>query len=154
MSLSAPDLTATQPAAALATPADLPEVLLIDDEIPFRELIAHFLRTHGYRVHEAGDGEQALRFLSGHPVGIIVSDVCMPECDGIELLTRLRRQRPKCGIIVMSGGMAGRAMSGGPALFLKMAQALGAHHTIAKPFPLDRLLELVRSAQPGALETR
>ncbi|MCR6655924.1 MAG: response regulator [Opitutus sp.] len=146
MSLPAPDLPA---ASASNVSTELPEVLLIDDEVPFRELIAHFLRTRGYRVHEAGDGEQALRFLSGHPVGLIVSDVCMPNCDGIELLTELRRRRPTCGIIMMSGGMAGRAMSGGPALFLKMAQALGAHYTIAKPFPLDELLELIRKASAG-----
>ena len=87
MSLPAPDLPAV---SASDVSAELPEILLIDDEVPFRELIAHFLRTRGYRVHEAGDGEQALRFLSGHPVGLIVSDVCMPNCDGIELLTELR----------------------------------------------------------------
>lgn len=123
------------------------EILVVEDEAAFRFLVVQFLRSRGYVVHEAGDGLEALNRLGAHPVGLIISDVCMPDCDGIELLSRLRRQRPQAGIVVMSGGMlsgmAG-ALAGDPSLFLKMAKALGAHRTLAKPFSLDELLTIVR----------
>ena len=79
MSLPAPDLPAV---SASDVSAELPEILLIDDEVPFRELIAHFLRTRGYRVHEAGDGEQArmrlLAIFGSHPTGTMSRTSLMP----------------------------------------------------------------------------
>lgn len=122
------------------------EILLVDDEASFRFLLVEFLRRSGYVVHEAENGRVALQFLQEHPVGLIVSDVCMPDFDGIELMRALRNHPRRPALVVMSGGMTGGTLGGDPTLFLKIAQSLGAIRTLPKPFPLEVLLKVVQEA--------
>lgn len=141
-----------QPAAPAAAEPKAPVILLADDEVPFRELIEAFLLQAGYVVHAVGDGRAALRLLKQVPIDLIISDLCMPGTDGMELLTYLRISRPSPPVIVMSGGV-GSNMAG----MLQAAELLGARRTLAKPFPLPALAVAVRevlSAPAGGRGTR
>ena len=120
------------------------EILLVDDEPAFRFLLVEFLRRSGYTVHEAENGRAALRALQERPVGLMISDVCMPDFDGIELLRALRGRPQLPAVVVMSGGMTGGTLGGDPTLFLKIAESLGAKRTLSKPFPLESLLRVVQ----------
>jgi CheY-like chemotaxis protein len=114
-------------------------ILLVEDEDPFRALLADVLQLDGYAVHAVANGRAALRYLERHHVDLIVTDLCMPECDGFELLTKLRERGGAAGIVLMSGGINNEV-----AFYLRTAQRLGATQTLEKPFPLEKLLAIVR----------
>jgi DNA-binding response OmpR family regulator len=116
-----------------------PSLLLAEDEDAFRTLLANVLVTDGYDVHAVADGRAALQYLDRHPVDAIVTDICMPDFDGYELLTELRERGAGAPVLVMSGGVGSQIDC-----FLTMARQLGATATLAKPFPLEKLLAAVR----------
>jgi CheY-like chemotaxis protein len=141
---SIPTDPAGSPAADAPRRGSNQEIMLVEDEQAFRFLLGEFLRRYGYIVHEAENGRAALQLLRERPVGLIITDICMPDFDGIELLRVLRNQPAAPALVVMSGGMTGGTLGGDPTLFLKIAESLGAAHTLSKPFPLDALLTVVR----------
>jgi CheY-like chemotaxis protein len=122
-----------------SAPAARPRILLVEDEDAFRTLITDVLAMAGYSVHATSDGRAALDHLDRHAVDLIVTDLCMPEFDGFELLTKLRERRRGARVIVISGGVRHEV-----AFYLKTAQQLGASCTLEKPFPLEKLLALIR----------
>lgn len=124
-------------AAAGKSPA---KILLVEDERPFRELIAAFLKASGYLVQTVTDGREASRWLAANPADLVLTDLCMPESDGMELLMQMRKAHPHVPIIVMSGGVGGE-MAG----MLRTAELLGARRTLEKPFALKDLTEAVQS---------
>lgn len=109
-------------------------ILIVDDESVFRELIQSFLHARGYQVHTESNGKAAALWLAGNEVDVVVSDICMPESDGIELMMELRRRGTAVPVIVMSGGV-----NGDVALVLRTAALLGARRAFAKPFALEDL---------------
>jgi DNA-binding response OmpR family regulator len=121
----------TETSVGAATPL---RILLVEDERPFRELLEAFLTAQGYAVNAAPDGRQAARWLATHPVDLVITDLCMPESDGMQLVMQLRRTHGSVPIIVMSGGVAGH-MAG----MLRAAELMGARRTLSKPFPLQEL---------------
>jgi DNA-binding response OmpR family regulator len=140
---SAPDSSATgtpvvvveRPGAAAAGA----RILLVEDEDAFRELLQAFLVAEGFAVQAVPDGRRGVEWLQHHTVDLILTDLCMPEADGMELLMKLRQLRCATPIVVMSGGVRGD-MAG----MLRAARLLGAERTLAKPFPLQHLLTAVR----------
>lgn len=114
-------------------------ILLVEDDVPFRELLQAFLEASGYEVITAGNGREAARLVRQGGIDAIVSDLCMPDHDGMELLMELRTEAAPPPVLVMSGGVGGR-MAG----MLRMAELLGAERTLAKPFPLRLLADMVR----------
>lgn len=110
-------------------------ILLVEDEPGLRELLEDYLGYRGYAVHAVADGRTAARWLAAHPVDIVVTDLCMPGTDGVELLLELKRQRRSVSVIAMSGGF-----DGDPEKLLRVAKLLGARRTLPKPFSLDQLL--------------
>ncbi len=114
-------------------------ILLVEDEDPFRALLTDVLQLDGHAVHAFADGRDALRFLEDHAVDAIVTDICMPEFDGYELLMKLRERSREARVIVMSGGI-GKEVD----MYLRTARQLGAAETLEKPFPLEKLLAIVR----------
>lgn len=127
------------PFAAAPTRASKPgRILIVDDESVFRELIQSFLQARGHQVHTESDGKAAALWLAGNEVDLVVSDICMPESDGIELMMELRRRGTAVPVIVMSGGVHGEV-----ALVLRTAALLGARRAFAKPFALEELAAAV-----------
>ncbi len=113
-------------------------ILLIDDDEQLRSMLRRALIRSGHEVHEAGNGRQALELLARTTVHAVVTDIIMPDMEGIELILQLRRARPELPIVAMSAG--GRI---GPDSYLSLAERSGAKRTIAKPFSLGPFLEMV-----------
>lgn len=117
----------------------MPRILIIDDDAAVRTTVRHLLERAGYQIIEAGDGREGSRMLDG--VDLVITDLLMPEVDGVDLLGMIRREGHTLPVIAMSGGGKVDSKS-----YLDVAKALGAFATIAKPFELDHLLATVRDA--------
>lgn len=116
----------------------MPSILLIEDDDLFRETIADALTEGGYTVTQAADGVQGVMLFRAAPADLVITDIVMPNKEGIATIEELRRDYPKLGIIAMSGGAAQN-----PVLYLKVAGLLGATRTLNKPFDLPTLLTAV-----------
>lgn len=112
-------------------------VLVVDDEEGIRDLFRLTLAAAGYKVVEAKDGREAMARLREEPFDLLITDLVMPEREGIEMIETLRKQRPDLKIVAVSGAFGG--------MFLKVAKALGANATLAKPVSPDALLATVRN---------
>lgn len=113
-------------------------ILVIDDYDPFRAFLTDVLIDAGYEVSEARNGRDGLRLFRESPTDLVITDVLMPEKDGIEIITELRREFPTVKIIAVSGG--GSYSADG---YLQMAKLLGSARTLAKPVRSEQLLEVV-----------
>lgn len=127
------------PAAPAPGAAVAPLILVAEDEAPIRELLQCVLEQAGYRVVAAADGRSALRLLAQQRPDVILTDLCMPETDGMEFLLELRRRGTGVPVIAMSGGVNSN-MAG----MLHTAELLGARRTLAKPFALPALVQAVQ----------
>ncbi|MEJ2170349.1 MAG: response regulator [Desulfobacterales bacterium] len=114
-----------------------PLILLIDDEAPFRSVIKQVLQNAGYDVVEAADGAEGIRYFHEKPADMIITDIIMPEKEGIETIIELKEAYPAVKMIAMSGGGWY-----GTDIDFDMAKKLGAH-TLDKPFALQELLDVV-----------
>ncbi len=112
-------------------------VLVVDDEESVRGLLRQILEAAGYQVLEAANGNQALARLKDTRVDLVITDLAMPEKEGMETIQELARLEPRPKIIAMSGAF------GAP--ILKISRKLGAHAALAKPIRPDELLETVRA---------
>jgi len=113
-------------------------ILVIDDDIDLRTVICLILEKAGYQVEEAGDGREGVDLFRRKPADLVITDLIMPEQEGVETIIELRKEFPDTRIIAMSGG--GRSE---PASFLGFANKLGAAETLEKPFSRDVLLSTV-----------
>jgi CheY-like chemotaxis protein len=111
-------------------------ILVVDDDDQMRKLIRLLLQREGHSVVEASDGLEALRLLDAGPVDLVVSDVVMPDMDGLELIRKARKAHPGLRILAVSG--AGQE---GPGLYLELAGRFGADAVLLKPFERVRLIE-------------
>ena len=117
---------------------DRKSILVIDDEESIRKVLRAILEREGYRVLEASDGNEGLKQFTATPTDLVITDLIMPEKEGIETIRELREKFPDVKIIAVSGG--GRI---GPDSYLQMAKGLGALRTLRKPFDLKILLKEV-----------
>jgi len=122
----------------LPEPNEPAEILLVEDDAALARALRIVLRRAGYQVALATHGQAAMDFLAKQRVTLVVSDIFMPDGDGIELLNFLRRLTPHPPVIAMSGG--GEIGVGN---MLGVAGALGAARVLAKPFSPGQLLSLV-----------
>ena len=113
-------------------------ILIVDDEPHVRSMLERVLRKANHDVETAENGKEALYVQKERPVDLIVTDIIMPEKEGLETITELRKFFPAVKIIAISGG--GRI---GPAQYLKMAAILGADRTFSKPFNPSELIAAV-----------
>lgn len=118
------------------------KVLVIDDDPQVRSVVARLVRQEGHEVVEAENGKVALRRFMGDPADLVISDIYMPEMDGIELLMRLRETFPEARLVAMSGGGAIAARH-----LLDAASALGAVAVLEKPFDIDAIRDLLASVE-------
>jgi DNA-binding response OmpR family regulator len=121
-------------------------IILIDDDELFRNSMRRVLERAHHEVTLAANGTEGVRLHREQPADVIVTDILMPEKEGIETIMELRRGDPELKII---------AMSGAPGLerstYLRAAGLLGAARTLAKPFAPQELLDAVDGLlrQPG-----
>ena len=126
------------------------QVLVIDDEREIRETFQDVLMSAGYGVKVAVDGDDGLRVRDRNPVDVLITDVLMPNKDGIETIAEFRKTHPATKIIAVSGG--GRS---GTMEFLRMARLLGADRALSKPISADELLDTVNDlVRPKARSRR
>jgi len=116
-------------------------ILLVDDDAPMRTVLSKSLARAGYHVIEAGDGKEALKLFNESPTDLVVTDLIMPETEGVEIISNLRRRHPPVSVIAISGG--GR---NSPENYLAIAKALGAAEILAKPFLPEKLVAAVEIA--------
>jgi len=114
-------------------------ILVIDDEAAIREVLGVMLTREGYDVVEAANGNDGMRRFHENPFDLVITDLIMPEKEGIETILDLRRHYPHVKIIAVSGG--GIIPAGD---YLAMAQGVGAHRVLEKPFMLTDLLKAVK----------
>ncbi len=113
-------------------------ILIIDDEPNLRSMLRRMLHQAGHQVSEASNGAEGIKLYKQDQPDLIITDILMPEKEGIETILALHRSDPDLPIIAISGG--GRS---GGADFLCIAEKLGARHTLSKPFRGDQLLGAV-----------
>lgn len=111
-------------------------ILIIEDDDQFRELVRKMLEKAGYQdIEEAANGNIGMKLFRKNPFDLIITDVIMPDKDGIEVITGLAGNFPGVKIIAMSGGGNITAQS-----YLQMARDLGACRTLEKPFQYADLI--------------
>jgi len=121
----------------LATPRRPKRVLILDDEAGVRDFIQDTLGAVGYETLHCETGSEALRQLKLGPVDLLITDLIMPGQEGIETITRVRKEFPHLKILAISGYAAGD--------YLKLARALGANHTLSKPIDVKVLRDGVKA---------
>jgi DNA-binding response OmpR family regulator len=114
-------------------------ILIIDDDEKVLEAIKDVLETDGYVVHTAPDGASGIRCFDVDPPDLVITDINMPDVEGIELIRHLARRTEKIPIIAMSGDPVGSK-------FLKAARLLGAVDTLLKPFSTAELRDKMAAA--------
>ena len=114
-------------------------ILVIDDDVQVREMLTRSFQRAGYEVMAARDGNVALKLHSANPANLIITDIIMPEKEGLETIIEFRRRYQGVKIVAISGGGKIEADQ-----YLDTAKALGAQKTFSKPFDLEELLESVR----------
>jgi CheY-like chemotaxis protein len=113
-------------------------ILVIDDNEIVLKLIRDLLEEAGFRVLEANDGKKGLSLYYSNYPSLVITDIVMPEKDGLEVIMELNRQLPRPKIIALSGG--GRL---GSDTYLDLAEQLGANQVVEKPFKITEFIEVV-----------
>ena len=110
-------------------------ILVIDDDEFFREILAQMLQKEGHKVTVSHDGAHALGLLNRIQPDLIITDILMPNMDGVEFIMELTKQSSNTPLIAMSGGR--RSITS--AFNLESARLLGVKVTLAKPFAITAL---------------
>ena len=113
-------------------------ILVIDDDVQVRGAVRRILERAGHTVEDVGNGDAGLRAHRERLADLIITDIFMPERDGIETVRELRRESPQVKIIVISGGDRTQTMD-----LRKDAELLGAARSLRKPFELSELVRAV-----------
>lgn len=113
-------------------------LILIDDDPEIRRVYGIVLERAGHEVREAEDGKQAISLHQQAPADVLVTDILMPEMDGIEMINELRRRFTRVKIVAMSGGDRISAD-----YYLDLAKKLGAARVLLKPVRPADLVQAV-----------
>lgn len=113
-------------------------ILIVEDDKAVRALLRQILERAGHEVTDAGNGQEAIARYRDNPADLIITNILMPEKEGLETIQELRRNHPGIKIIAISGG--GQI---GPADYLDIARRFGARRTFSKPFDRKELLRAV-----------
>ncbi len=114
-------------------------IIVIDDEVLVRQMLQKMLEVAGYKVVAAENGKVGLKLFTENPADLVITDIVMPEQEGIETIRLLKKVDPKVKFIAISGG--GRL---DPEGYLLLAKKLGARKTLMKPFKREELLASVK----------
>jgi two-component system cell cycle sensor histidine kinase/response regulator CckA len=111
-------------------------ILVLDDDDAVRGMLQQALSEAGYEVRSAGDGRAGMRLVAEQEFDLVLTDLVMPDQEGIETIRELRRDYPGIRIVAMSGAMDG--------IYLKTAELIGAHVTLCKPIETQDLVRVIR----------
>ena len=114
------------------------QILVVEDDTHLRNMMGALLSRAGYQVTCASNGSQALALCARQSFDLVITDLYMPETDGIEVLVELAKRQTPPKLIAVSGGGSLNAQMG-----LELAALLGAAKTLAKPFAPEALLTMV-----------
>ena len=114
----------------------MPTILLIEDDDSVRALLRTTLTSAGYTVQEAVNGRHGIRVFRKAPTDLVITDLYMPDRDGLDVIEALRRSHRRVKILAISG-------ASGTMGYLPVAQSLGAVAVLQKPFAPSALLHLV-----------
>jgi CheY-like chemotaxis protein len=132
--------------------AEMAKILLIDDEDDLREFVAIALNYQGHEVTEARSGRVITNPAKGGAAApafdLIITDIVMPDSEGLETIIAARKAHPASKIIAISGGNRGGSSSG--ADYLRQARLLGADATLGKPFSTADLFRTVEQTLHAA----
>jgi len=109
-------------------------ILVIDDDNQVRTLMAELLQKEGHDVIDANNGEEGLHLFRKNPTELVITDIVMPQKEGIEVIRELLRDYPEIKII---------AVTGYESSYLKIAKALGVKYTFRKPFNNRKFIQTV-----------
>ena len=113
-------------------------ILVLDDNDDIRHLVHLMLSVEGYNVYDAEATEAAFEIIRNNHIDLVITDLIMPDKDGLQVIIELRRDFPNIKIIAISAG--GRI---GPSTYLDMAEKLGAHRVFNKPFNQNEIVKAV-----------
>jgi CheY-like chemotaxis protein len=113
-------------------------ILVIEDDSTLRKLLVGLLTNAGHSVILASDGREGIVALERQPIDLVITDLFMPNQDGIETIMAMRRTHPKLPIIMMTGGYHFEAD-----YYTRIAKTLGANKLLRKPFLAQDLYRLV-----------
>ena len=110
-------------------------ILLVEDDERVRLMLKDLLESEGYEIEEASNGREALQSFASSPPDLVLTDLVMPDTEGIEMIIKMRKSNPNVKIVAMSGGVD----------YLNLAKQLGAVRTLTKPFSNQAVLDVVQA---------
>jgi len=113
-------------------------ILIIDDDVQIREMLRKMFEKEGFGVTDAPNGKEGLKLQNKNPAEVIITDIIMPEKEGLETIREIKSDFPETKVIAISGG--GFI---GPDSYLSVAQMMGATLTFRKPIKTKELLKAV-----------
>jgi DNA-binding NtrC family response regulator len=116
-------------------------ILVIDDDPLVVSLMQRMLQADNWDIRIAQNGRDAIEQIDLHIPDLIITDIVMPDMEGLEIIAGLKKSHPQIRIIAVSGSGRGQAVD-----YLAYAEKLGAFATLTKPFRREELLQLVRRA--------
>jgi len=117
------------------------KILVIDDEQPIRSLLKTMLEREGFDIMTASDGKEGMKLFKKEAFDLVITDIVMPEKEGIELIMELKKGYPDTPVIAISGGGRNSSES-----YLNVAKLLGAVAILQKPVEKEKLLTAVKKA--------
>ncbi len=120
-------------------------ILVVDDELLIRDLLYDFFSGHGWQIAVAENGEKALEIMRARKIDVVLTDIKMPEMDGLALASRLRDSHPEVPVVLMTGFPS--VESAVAALRAK------AEDYIIKPFNINQLYKLIASKVGSETDT-
>lgn len=124
----------------------MPRILLIDDDDSVRTMLRLTLAQFGHTVVEASNGKEGLALFAASSFDLVITDIVMPEKEGLEVMMDLRKLQPQLKIIAISGGGRISAVD-----YLSIARFLGAAKVLAKPFSNEALQQAIDELLPPAV---
>ena len=118
-------------------------ILVVDDNEDLRSTIQALLQADGFQVDVAADGHAALALHQSNPADVVITDLFMPDKDGIETILEIRAKYPAVQIVAISGWDSRQGSD-----YLKVAREIGAVRTVKKPFELTDMVKIVRDLMP------
>ena len=113
-------------------------ILIIDDDKSLRLLLKEKIEKQGYNIIEASNGKEGIDLYHKNNIDLIITDLIMPEKEGIETIIELRKENSNIKIIAISGGGYFN-----PEDYLEAAEGLGAIKTFMKPIKYDKLIDYI-----------
>lgn len=119
-------------------------VLVIDDDEALRKVMHRMITSAGHEVIEAANGHDGIQVFRAAPADVVVTDIIMPDKEGIETIMELRKLAPHLRIVAVSGGTPGLNLD-----VLAMAKTLGANAILPKPFRKEEFLACIEGRSAG-----